>query len=51
MADMLFLRFCSAARCNAPLRALQVWAESHVEDVLDAQDRYDAAADARTLAP
>ncbi|MFF2534615.1 winged helix-turn-helix transcriptional regulator [Streptomyces cyaneofuscatus] len=36
---------------HAPLRALQVWAESHVEDVLDAQDRYDAAADARTLAP
>ncbi|WP_237527456.1 hypothetical protein [Streptomyces sp. SID2119] len=36
---------------HAPLRALQVWAESHVEGVLDAQDRYDAAADAQTLAP
>ena len=33
----------------APLQALQVWAESHVEDVRDAQDRYDAAADAKTL--
>ncbi|KJL21349.1 HTH-type transcriptional activator HxlR [Microbacterium oxydans] len=33
----------------APLQALQVWAESHVEDVREAQDRYDAAADAKTL--
>ncbi len=36
---------------HAPLRALQVWAESHVEDVIDAQDRYDAAVDDQTLAP
>jgi DNA-binding HxlR family transcriptional regulator len=34
---------------HAPLRALQVWAESHVEDVLDAQDRYDRAADDAVL--
>ncbi|MCR1784004.1 helix-turn-helix transcriptional regulator [Nocardioides carbamazepini] len=34
---------------HEPLRALQVWAESHVEDVLDAQDRYDTAADEQTL--
>lgn len=34
---------------HEPLLALQVWAESHVEDVLDAQDRYDAIADDRTL--
>lgn len=33
-----------------PLQALQEWAESHVEDVLDAQDRYDTAADEQTLA-
>lgn len=32
-----------------PLRALQIWAESHVEDVLDAQDRYDAAMDEQTV--
>jgi len=36
---------------HEPLRALQVWAESHVEDVIDAQDRYDAAVDDQTLAP
>lgn len=36
---------------HAPLRALQDWAESHVEDVLDAQDRYDTAADEQALAP
>ena len=35
----------------APLQALQVWAESHVEDVLDAQDRYDTAADEEALTP
>lgn len=34
---------------HEPLVALQVWAESHVEDVLDAQDRFDAVADARML--
>lgn len=33
-----------------PLQALQDWAESHVEEVLDAQDRYDAAMDEQTLA-
>ena len=32
-----------------PLLALQVWAESHVEDVLNAQDRYDEAVDNATL--
>ena len=35
---------------HEPLSALQVWAESHVEEVLDAQDRYDGAADDLTLA-
>lgn len=35
---------------HVPLKALQDWAEAHVEDVLDAQDRYDTAADERTLA-
>ena len=35
---------------HEPLVALQVWAESHVEEVLDAQDRYDATADDETLA-
>lgn len=34
---------------HEPLSALQVWAESHVEDVLAAQDRYDDVADARVL--
>lgn len=34
---------------HEPLRALQDWAESHVEDVLSAQDRYDTAADEQTL--
>lgn len=34
---------------HEPLRALQVWAESHVVDVLDAQDRYDEATDERML--
>ncbi len=33
-----------------PLQALQDWAESHVEDVLAAQDRYDIAMDEQTLA-
>lgn len=28
-----------------PLVALQVWAQSHVDEVQDAQDRYDAAQD------
>ena len=36
---------------HEPLKALQVWAESHVEGVLEAQERYDAAEDERTLAP
>ena len=30
---------------HEPLQALQTWAESHVEQVLDAQDRYDDAED------
>ena len=34
---------------HQPLSALQIWAESHVEDVLDAQDRYDTAADDQLL--
>lgn len=34
---------------HEPLQALQLWAESHVDDVRDAQDRYDEAAEARTL--
>ncbi|PSL36508.1 HxlR family transcriptional regulator [Labedella gwakjiensis] len=34
---------------HEPLSALQRWAESHVEDVLDAQDRFDAAADEQIL--
>ena len=33
-----------------PLQALQDWAESHVEDVLAAQVRYDIAMDEQTLA-
>lgn len=36
---------------HEPLRALQVWAESNVAAVLDAQDRYDAAIDDEVLAP
>lgn len=32
-----------------PLQALQVWAESHVEQVLAARDRYDTAQDDRIL--
>lgn len=36
---------------HEPLRALQIWAEAHVDDVLDAQDRYDSAADEQTLSP
>lgn len=32
-----------------PLEALQVWAESHVEEVLQAQEQYDTVADAETL--
>ena len=32
-----------------PLRALQGWAESHVEEVLTAQERFDDESDARTL--
>ena len=35
---------------HEPLKALQLWAESHVEDVLEAQDRYDAAVDDAVLA-
>ncbi|TDD44394.1 transcriptional regulator [Kribbella antibiotica] len=34
---------------NEPLQALRVWAESYVDDVQAAQDRYDDAADDRTL--
>lgn len=34
---------------HEPLLALQVWAESHVAEVLDAQDRYDEALDDATL--
>lgn len=34
---------------HEPLQALQVWAESHVDDVREAQDRYDEAADGRVL--
>lgn len=34
---------------HEPLQALRVWAESHVDDVLDAQDRYDDAEDAQVL--
>lgn len=36
---------------HAPLRALQDWAESHVEEVLEAQDRYDTAAEEQSLGP
>ncbi|MDR6868792.1 DNA-binding HxlR family transcriptional regulator [Microbacterium resistens] len=36
---------------SVPLQALQEWAESHVEEVLDAQDRYDSASDDETLRP
>jgi len=32
-----------------PLQALQVWAESHVEEVLQAQEQYDTIADDETL--
>jgi DNA-binding HxlR family transcriptional regulator len=34
---------------HEPLQALRVWAESHVDDVLAAQDSYDEAADERVL--
>ncbi|WP_334148547.1 winged helix-turn-helix transcriptional regulator [Microbacterium sp.] len=34
---------------HEPLQALQVWAESHVDDVRDAQERYDDAVDERVL--
>lgn len=34
---------------HEPLLALQEWAESHVEDVLGAQDRYDSAIDDQAL--
>lgn len=37
------------ATLHEPLQALQVWAESHVDDVLAAQDRYDEAVDERVL--
>lgn len=36
---------------HEPLQALQLWAESHVEDVRLAQDRYDEEIDSRTLDP
>ena len=29
---------------HEPLQALQLWAESHLDDVLEAQDRYDDGA-------
>jgi DNA-binding HxlR family transcriptional regulator len=35
---------------HQPLVALQTWAESHVEEVLEAQDRYDTTVDDETLA-
>lgn len=34
---------------HEPLRALQLWAESHVEEVLSAQERYDDELDQRLL--
>jgi DNA-binding HxlR family transcriptional regulator len=34
---------------DAPLRALQVWAEAHVDEVLEAQSSYDATIDDATL--
>ncbi|WEK62071.1 MAG: helix-turn-helix domain-containing protein [Candidatus Microbacterium colombiense] len=34
---------------HEPLQALQIWAESHVDDVRDAQDRYDETADEQML--
>lgn len=34
---------------ETPLSALQEWAEAHVEDVLDARDRFDAATDEHVL--
>ncbi|GAA1668464.1 hypothetical protein GCM10009745_08610 [Kribbella yunnanensis] len=34
---------------HEPLQALQVWAESYVDDVQAAQDRYDDAADDQIL--
>jgi len=34
---------------HEPLQALRIWAESHVDEVLDAQDRYDDEADRRLL--
>lgn len=34
---------------HEPLQALRIWAESHVDDVLAAQDSYDEAADERVL--
>lgn len=37
------------ATLHEPLTALQIWAESHVEQVLEAQDRYDTVADDRAL--
>ena len=37
------------ATLEQPLIALQVWAESHIESVLDARERYDEAEDDRIL--
>ena len=34
---------------HEPLKALQMWAESYVEDVLEAQDRFDEEQDAVIL--
>lgn len=34
---------------HEPLQALQIWAESHVEEVLSAQERYDDEIDQRLL--
>lgn len=34
---------------HEPLKALQLWAESHVEEVIEAQDRYDEAVDDEVL--
>ena len=36
---------------QAPLHALREWAESHVDDVRAAQDRYDLAAEEALLGP
>lgn len=37
------------ATLQAPLYALQQWAETHIEEVLEAQEEYDIAAEERVL--